>query len=172
MFENLEIALDELPDTDDLDWEQLHPLYARALRIVAAIALAIIALAITALTFIANIPLTPVVVLYSLLALAAAIALIWPGVSVPRQGYVLRDNDILFRKGVIWRSVTAIPFNRIQHVETSSTPIDRKLELATLQLFTAGGSGGDLKIGGLGKNAAEKLRVFILDKAGAAIEHT
>jgi membrane protein YdbS with pleckstrin-like domain len=172
MFENLEIALDELPDTDDLDWEQLHPLYARALRIVAAIVLTIIAVAMTALTLIANIPLTPVVVLYSLLALAAAIALIWPGVSVPRQGYVLRDNDILFRKGVIWRSVTAIPFNRIQHVETSSTPIDRKLELATLQLFTAGGAGGDLKIGGLGKNAAEKLRVFILDKAGAAIEHT
>ncbi len=172
MFENLEIALDELPDTDDLDWEQLHPLYARALRIVAAIALAIIAVATTALTFILNFPLTPFVVLYSLLALATAIAMIWPGISVQRQGYVLRDKDILFRKGVIWRSVTAIPFNRIQHVETSSTPIDRKLELATLQLFTAGGSGGDLKIGGLGKNVAEKLRVFILDKAGAAIEHT
>ena len=150
MFENLEIALDELPDTDDLDWERLHPLYARALRIVAAIVLTIIAIATTVLAFILNLPLAPFVVLYSLLAIATAIAMIWPGISVQRQGYVVRDKDILFRKGVIWRSVTAIPFNRIQHVETSSTPIDRKFGLATLQLFTAGGSGGDLKIGGLG----------------------
>ena len=171
MFENPEIALDELPDTDVLDWERLHPLYARALRIVAAIVLTIIAVVATALTFIPNVPLAAFVALYSLLAIAAAVAMIWPGISVQRQGYVVRDKDILFRKGVIWRSVTAIPFNRIQHVETSSTPIDRKLDLATLQLFTAGGSGGDLKIDGLGTDIAEKLRVFILDKAGAAIEH-
>ena len=171
MFENPEIALDELPDTDALGWERLHPLYARALRIVAAIVLTIIAIAATALTLILNVPLAPVVILYSLLAIATAIALIWPGIAVQRRGYVVRDKDILFRKGVIWRSVTAIPFNRIQHVETSSTPIDRKFDLATLQLFTAGGSGGDLKIDGLGTDVAEKLRVFILDKAGAAIEH-
>ena len=171
MFENPEIALDELPDTDALDWERLHPLYARALRIVAAIVLTIMAIAATVLAFILSLPLAAFVVLYSLLAIAAAIAMIWPGISVRRQGYVVRDKDILFRKGVIWRSITAIPFNRIQHVETSSTPIDRKLDLATLQLFTAGGSGGDLKIDGLGTDVAEKLRVFILDKAGAAIEH-
>lgn len=171
MFENPEVALDELPDTDALDWEGLHPLYARALRIVASIVLTIIAVAGTALTLIPNVPRTPFVALYALLAIAATAAMIWPGISVQRQGYVVRDKDILFRKGVIWQSVTAIPFNRIQHVETSSTPIDRKLDIATLQLFTAGGSGGDLKIGGLGTDVAEKLRVFILDKAGAAIEN-
>ena len=83
----------------------------------------------------------------------------------------MRDKDILFRHGVIWRSVTAVPFNRIQHVETSSTPLDRKFTLATLQLFTAGGSGGDMKIDGLASNVAEQLRNFILRKAGASIEH-
>ena len=172
MFENPEIALDELPDTDALDWERLHPLYARALRIVAAIVLTIMAVAISALTFVPNIPLALFVALYSLLAIATAVALIWPGIAIQRRGYVVRDKDILFRKGVIWQSVTAIPFNRIQHVETSSTPIDRKLDLATLQLFTAGGSGGDLKIDGLGTDVAEKLRVFILNKAGATVEHS
>lgn len=171
MFENPEIALDELPRTDELDWERLHPLYARAMRVASAIILTIIAVAITALNFVPKIPLAPVAVLYSLLAIATAVAMTWPGISIERRGYVLRDKDILFRKGVIWRSVTAIPFNRIQHVETSSTPIDRKFGLATLQLFTAGGSGGDLKIDGLGKDVAESLRVFILNKAGAAIEH-
>jgi membrane protein YdbS with pleckstrin-like domain len=72
---------------------------------------------------------------------------------------------------VVFRSVTAIPYNRIQHVETSSTPLDRKFDIAALQLFTAGGSGGDLKISGLGADVAERLRVYILDKIGASIEH-
>ena len=70
----------------------------------------------------------------------------------------------------MFRSVTAVPYNRIQHVETSSTPFDRKYGLASLQIFTAGGTGGDLKIGGLAKDVAEKLRLYILDKAGASIE--
>ena len=83
---------------------------------------------------------------------------------------MVRDKDVLFRKGVVWQSVTAVPFNRIQHVETSSTPFDRKFDLATLQLFTAGGSSGDLKIDGLGKDIAEQLRIFVLEKVGASIE--
>ncbi len=171
MFQNPEIALAELPNADDVEWEPLHPHYARVIRVSSAIFFTIVLIAITTLSFVLNLPLGPVVALYSLFAIAVSIAMIWPGISVQRRGYVLRDKDILFRKGVIWRSVTAIPFNRIQHVETSSTPLERKFGLATLQLFTAGGSSGDLKIGGLGKDIAERLRIFILNKAGSAIEH-
>ena len=101
----------------------------------------------------------------------AIVLLVWPTISVPRRGYVVRDKDIVFRSGVIFRSVTAIPYNRILHVETSNTPLDRKFDIATLQLFTAGGSGGDLRISGLGMDVAEKLRVHVLDKIGASIEN-
>jgi membrane protein YdbS with pleckstrin-like domain len=132
MFQNPEIALSDLPGTDDVQWQVLDPAYKRLRR--------------------------------------SVLLLTWPGISLPKRGYVLRDKDILFRKGVVWRSVTAIPFNRIQHVETSSTPFDRKFDLATLQLFTAGGSSGDLKIDGLSTDIAEQLRVFVLEKAGASIE--
>jgi len=170
MFQNPEIALDALPVADDLDWEKLHPHYSRRIRVQVIIVFAVIALGLAALNFVPNVPLLPFVILYSQWVIALTIALFWPGISVPRRGYVLRDKDILFRKGVIWRSVTAIPFNRIQHVETSNTPLDRKFDLANLQLFTAGGSGGDLKIDGLGKGIAERLRVFILNKAGAPVE--
>ena len=171
MFQNPKIPLNELPDTDELEWERLHPLYARSIRVLAIAIVTIIAIAISVLSFVPNIPLTPFVFLYSILAIAIVISMLWPAFSVPRRGYVLRDKDILFRKGVIWCSETAVPFNRIQHVETSNTPLERKFGLATLQLFTAGGSSGDLKIKGLGDDVAEQLRVFILNKAGASIEH-
>lgn len=171
MFHNPEIPLDDLPGAGALDWLTLHPSYARRLRVSIVLVVAIIGIAIAALNFVPGIGLWQVALFWTQLLIFAVALLIWPAFSVPRRGYVLRDKDILFRKGVVWRSVTAVPFNRIQHVETSSTPLDRRYGLATLQLFTAGGSGGDLKIDGLGKETAEQLRTFILEKTGATIEN-
>ena len=129
-----------------------------------------IGLVVIAAKFILSIHVLQTVILSILLAIPAVALLLWPTISVPRRAYVVRDKDMVFRSGVIWRSVTAIPFNRIQHVETSSTPLDRHFEISTLQLFTAGGSKGDLKINGLGKDVAEQLRAYILKKVGASIE--
>ena len=97
---------------------------------------------------------------------------VWPVISVPRIAYAVRDKDILYKSGVFWQTVTAIPFNRIQHVEKSSTPLDRRFDIATLQLFTAGGAGGDLKIHGLSADTAENLRVLIIEKVGTSVEHS
>jgi len=171
MFQNPEIALDGLPDMDNLEWQQMHPRYARRMqteRILVVAGLAIGTFVIN--LFVGNL-VTKVFVLWIPLFVFAMPLLIWPLISVPRRGYVVRDRDIVFRSGVVWRSVTAIPFNRVQHVETSNTPLDRKFGLANLQIFTAGGSGGDLKISGLGADVAEQLRVYILDKVGASIEN-
>ena len=109
--------------------------------------------------------------LWLLVVLFALPYLGWPLISVPRRGYAVRDKDIVFKSGVFWRSITAVPFNRVQHVETSNTPLDRKFGLANLQIFTAGGSGGDLSVSGLGADTAEQLRIYILEKVGASIEN-
>jgi len=170
MFQNPEIALDELPGIDDVQWQVLDPAYKRLRRVQNSIGILATAVPVVTVIVAANIPLLPAAILSTCWVVFSALLLIWPGISLPKRGYVLRDKDILFRKGVVWRSVTAIPFNRIQHVETSSTPFDRKFDLATLQLFTAGGSGGDLKIDGLSTVIAEQLRVFVLEKAGTSIE--
>jgi len=170
MFQNPEVDIDELPGADDLDWKKLHKRYAQRIRVQILIGVTIVGAAIAALNLVPDIPLTPFVVLYSVLGIVGTFLFLRPGFAIPKRGFVLRDKDILFRKGIIWRSVTTIPFNRIQHVETSSTPLDRKFGLATLQLFTAGGSSGDLKIDGLGKDIAEDLRKFILSKVGAIVE--
>jgi hypothetical protein len=170
MFQNPEIELEALPGLDDLDWQDLHPHFKRRLRAQFAIVIVIIAVAFAIPTFVPGVPVIVIISLWSTFVIVSATLMIWPAIAVPRRGYVVRDKDIIFRSGVIWRSVTAIPFNRIQHVETSSDPLDRKFKLATLQLFTAGGSGGDLKIDGLDADTAEQLRTFILRKAGASIE--
>jgi len=170
MFQNPEIALDDLPGMEDLDWRKLHKDFVRRMQVQhALVALAPLAGA-TVFTVLLHALLIPTLFLWTLAVGFAIVFVSWPRISVPRRGYVVRDKDIVFRSGVIWRSVTAIPYNRIQHVETSNTPLDRRFGVATLQLFTAGGSGGDLKIDGLGAEVAEQLRIYILDKVGVSIE--
>ncbi len=171
MFENPEIAIENLPGTDNVRWKELDPAYKRLRQIQSALALMLVALPLMFITIAADIPVVPAAVVWSAWTIVLAILLTWPTIALPKRGYVIRDKDMLFRKGVIWRSVTAVPFNRIQHVETSNTPLDRKFDLATLQLFTAGGSSGDLKIDGLSASVAEQLRIFILAKVGTSIEH-
>jgi membrane protein YdbS with pleckstrin-like domain len=171
MFENPEIAIETLPGTDALQWQELDPKYKRLRQVQSTLALLLVAVPLTFITIAAEIPVLPAVIIWLQWLLIMVVLLVWPLIAFPKRGYVLRDKDILFRKGVVWRSVTAVPFNRIQHVETSNTPLDRRYGLATLQLFTAGGSSGDLKIDGLEAGVAEQLRIYILRKTGTSIEH-
>jgi hypothetical protein len=169
VFENPEITLDPLPSADDVEWRSLSPRYVRRLQVQSIITTSI---AVAGLAVLQIVPL-PIAerwlfgLAWLFIFAAAVTGTCWPLLAVPRKGFAIRDKDILYRSGVLWRSVTAVPFNRVQHVETSSTPLDRHFELAALQLFTAGGSGGDLKIRGMPADAAESLRLFILEKAGA-----
>jgi membrane protein YdbS with pleckstrin-like domain len=171
MFENPEIEIENLPGTEHVQWQELDPAYKQLRQVQSALALLLVALPLAFITVVADIGVLPATIMWSQWLLVLVVLLVWPRIAFPKRSYVLRDKDMLFRKGVIWRSVTAIPFNRIQHVETSNTPLDRGFDLATLQLFTAGGSGGDLKIDGLSTRIAEQLRIYILRKVGTTIEH-
>lgn len=171
MFQNPEIAFDDLPGLEDLEWKSMHPNYARRMQLERAlIVLGPLILSIV-LTLVLNVPPHKALFFIVPILLLGIPLVFWPLASVPRRGYVLRDKDIVFKYGVLWQSVTAVPFNRIQHVETDSSPLDRKFDLANLQIFTAGGSGGDLKISGLETDVAEQLRIYILEKVGATIEN-
>ena len=176
MFENAEIAPADLPRVETVSWQSMDPRFIRRKLTEAAIGLVfmVIATAVTQQIFqaaFANDNLDAGFVWLWLFLLGVAIpSIAWPMISVPKKAYAVRERDIIYKSGVFWRTVTAIPFNRIQHVEKSSTPLDRRFQLATLQIFTAGGTGGDLNIHGLSAKTAEKLRFFILEKIGTSIE--
>lgn len=177
MFENDEIDTEDLPKAQDVTWQCMDEKFVRRLHIQAAITLLIVSAGIGFLQVIFSVAFAGEDIGFNfswlwLIPLIVGIAgFAWPLISVPKKGYAMRDKDIVYKSGVFWHTVTAIPFNRIQHVEKSSTPLDRRYDLATLQLFTAGGSGGDLKIHGLPANLAEDMRTFILEKVGKIVEH-
>ena len=170
MFENIEIPLDELPTASELDWQHLDPSYRKRLLVDRLITIAFMVAGLVIAAILLNIPTHVLAAIAAGVVVATAIMLASPFIVVPKKGYVVRDKDIVYKSGVFFRSVTAVPFNRIQHVETSNSPLDRRFKLSSLKLFTAGGTGGDLKIDGLNAERAEQLRALVLEKAGASIE--
>ena len=90
----------------------------------------------------------------------AAIALI-ALVLVPRRvrsiGYQLRDDDLLFRRGIMFLRFVAVPYGRMQLVDINRGPVDRFLGLSELRFVTAAASTG-VTIPGLEAADADALR--------------
>ena len=84
--------------------------------------------------------------------------------SFLQKAYALREKDLLYKSGWLIQSISAIPFNRIQHCSVSSGILERTQGLASLSIFTAGTAGSDLKIPGLKSIAAIEMRDFIMAK--------
>ena len=81
----------------------------------------------------------------------------------PLKKYALREHDLNFQSGLIFRRLVSQPLLRIQHIEIKRGPIERKAGLATLQVFSAGGVSHTFYIPGLEHERAVELRQFILD---------
>jgi len=94
--------------------------------------------------------------------------LIWTIAITPRQarayGYQLRRDDLVFRRGILWQRVVAVPYGRMQLVDITHGPLDRGFGIAQLKLVTAAASTG-VVIPGLKQEAAEQLRDTLVDVA-------
>ena len=94
-------------------------------------------------------------------AALAPILFIWQLWLIPRQvramGYALADSHLLWRHGVMFRSITVTPYGRMQFVDTSQGPLARRLGIAEVRLHTASAS-TDATINGLPVAEAENLR--------------
>ncbi|MCV2394995.1 PH domain-containing protein [Actinotalea sp. M2MS4P-6] len=90
-----------------------------------------------------------------------ALLLVWGAVLVPRQvravGYAERDDDLLIRRGVMFRSLVVVPYGRMQFVDVHAGPLDRWAGVASVQLHTASAS-SDAAIPGLVPAEAARLR--------------
>jgi membrane protein YdbS with pleckstrin-like domain len=84
--------------------------------------------------------------------------------SFQKKGYAFREHDAIYKSGLISETTTIIPFNRVQHVALHQGFISRKLGLASIELFTAGGSSSDLEIPGLLLADAQLIKNLVSQK--------
>jgi membrane protein YdbS with pleckstrin-like domain len=82
-------------------------------------------------------------------------------VSVQRRwlawGYAEREDDLLVRRGVLIRRTSVVPYGRMQYVDVTAGPLDRRLGLARVTLHTAAAA-SDASIPGLPLAEANRLR--------------
>ena len=163
-FINSAIDPATLPRAEALELQPVQQRYLRVLRIrlfITALVLALIAAAL--LYFIPKLrqPVGYSAMIGGWMLICGLYAL---GIEkgFPYKAYAVREKDVLFQKGCIFRSLTICPFNRIQNCSLQSGPIERQHGLASLVIYTAGSEGADLTIPGLLSEEADRLRQFIL----------
>ena len=171
VFENAAVKESALPSAADLSFESLAPTYARTLIIEWLIIWSFFAAISIGVNFIPKVEMWLFKHFWVYLPLVIIIAsvFIWAPAVTKARGFAVRDRDIHYRSGVIWRKTVSLPYNRIQHVELESGPLERLFKLNTLKFFTAGGYKADMKIPALQFERASKLRTYVV-KMAAVIE--
>jgi uncharacterized protein len=103
-----------------------------------------------------NLPWTAIVA--GIVVLGGVLGLFWPPAQYRGWSFRMRERDLWVRFGVLWRTVSVIPYSRIQHVDTRHGPVERWLGLSSVIIYTAGVRGADVAIPGLAADEAEALR--------------
>ena len=93
-------------------------------------------------------------------------------ILIPRRvramGWAEREDDVLWREGILFRSVHAVPYGRLQYVDVSDGPLLRRVGLQTLTLKTAA-AGGDVTLEGVPRERAEELREVLMARGQARL---
>lgn len=101
-----------------------------------------------------------------------ALLIVWSAIVIGRQvraiGFAERDEDLLIRKGVMFRSLVVVPYGRMQFVDVTAGPLARKLDISSLQLHTAS-PGTDATIDGLVPSEAARLRDRLASRGEAKL---
>jgi membrane protein YdbS with pleckstrin-like domain len=79
-------------------------------------------------------------------------------------GYRLREDDLLFRRGLMFQRFVAVPYGRMQLVDINRGPLARAVGLSELKLVTAAAA-SNVTIPGLPEAEAETLRDHLVELA-------
>ena len=165
-FSNQVVMPDQLAPVQIQEFEGLETKYKYLQHVNATIVLAIF-LSIFSIFALVVSQKTPFLVLVGVPAFFILL-FVWRSVFIvlgfPKKGYLLREQDVSYRSGLLIYKLTTIPFNRIQHVEVSQNMVEKSFGLSRVKIFTAGGSVSDLSIPGLLPDKAHQIESFLLSK--------
>jgi membrane protein YdbS with pleckstrin-like domain len=100
----------------------------------------------------------------ALVAVVTVVRLVIATRRIRSIGYVLRADDLVFRRGILFSRLVAVPYGRMQLIDVNRGPVSRLLGLAELRLVTAAAS-SDVTIPGLPEATAAELRDRLVERA-------
>jgi uncharacterized protein len=150
------MALEDGIDGDAVNWNAPSP-RLRVLRRYEVAGTTLVALILAGAIALAVGATVAAVVVVVGVALAGSIGDLVAGRRVRAWGYAERAEDLLVRRGVMFRRMSVIPYGRMQYVEVTAGPFERAFGLATVQMHTAAAA-SDARIPGLPAVEAARLR--------------
>lgn len=150
------------PDFSAGDWRRVSPKYVVVDLIGAAIFAAVIVAA--AIVFAVVFEQAWQWWVMSALLLAILIGAAFTPRRIRSIGYQLRQDDLLFRRGIMWTRIVAVPYGRMQLIDINRGPVARAFGLAELKFVTASASSA-IVLPGLPETEAEELRDHLVTVA-------
>lgn len=98
----------------------------------------------------------------AIVVLLAWLAQKWPAIEYRYFRYRLDAQGIDIRVGVVWRRVISVPRSRVQHIDVAQGPLERRYDLASLSIYTAGTQFAKVDLPGLPYARAVKIRDHLL----------
>jgi membrane protein YdbS with pleckstrin-like domain len=147
-------------------WQRVSPRYALAdlaMNLLLTVAVAV-AYSVIAFVFADEHPPLAVTLIVGAVVLVMLVNAVLAFRRVKAIGYVLREDDLLFRRGIMFERVIAVPYGRLQMVDVTRGPLLRALGLATLKFVTASAATG-VNLPGLPQAEAEALRDRLVELA-------
>lgn len=165
-FSNDTIDLNNLPKYEEVQFSSLQSNYFNVLVFNLVLVLAVSLLFYIGLEWFAYLSMfkNSVVFIPIILILLFSIAFILLKLGFKKRGFAIRNHDIIYRSGIISENTIIVPYNRVQHVAIHRGFISRKLNLATIQLYTAGENSADIKIPGILYEDAVKIKELVSNK--------
>ncbi len=172
-FTNNSIDINELPKFEDVKLNTLQSKYFSIILFNVCIVFIVLISAFLTLVYLTETIFTNRIwlILGSLVSVLFAGFVFLFKLSFHKKGYAFRTHDAIFKTGLISEKTIIIPFNRVQHVALHQGFISRKLGLAAVELFTAGGESSDLKIPGLLLEEAQKIKNLVSQKINLSSEN-
>lgn len=88
----------------------------------------------------------------------------WPVIVYRHARYRIDDQLIEIETGVLWRAAIAVPRSRVQHLDVTQGPLQRRYGLGILSIFTAGTEHSQVALPGLAYETAQSLRDRLLPR--------
>jgi membrane protein YdbS with pleckstrin-like domain len=170
IFQNGQVDLAALPSVADLTWKPLQASYKKLLLLSVGLWCAVFIAGITIAIPLMRVPVWVPLLAYALVILLSIVQVVFVIKGFPFKGYALRQHDILYKYGWLYKNQIAVPFNRIQHVDTRQGIFERSFGLSKLNIYTAGGQGSDITIPGLLDADAQQLKEYILRQTAVPLD--
>jgi len=162
VFTNEQVNLSAIPQAEYIEFQPLEKPYRTIQVIGSLIFTSIILIGLAIVFWQTDVPLWISALAMGVWVLLGITQLVFIFKGFKYKGFAIRERDLTYKRGWLYKKQVTVPFKRIQHVDIKQGVIERAYKLAKLNVYTAGGNASDLSVPGLRMEDAKQFKSYIL----------